>query len=318
MMRVVYVIVALLGLVLMSQCGGVKPNEQQESADVITYEPGTRTMKRSVSDVFSVRTREEYTAMVEHYWDDFDFSADSAVVAYDTADIVYAFGDYVAVIPPQHADSLLRQLIRRASVSRSVLDFFAMVSEVVLHDPNSPMRNDEYYIPVLEEILKSPLLDEYDRIAPTYDLEIAQKNRIGRVSNDFVYTLRNGKQGRLHDIDAEYTILMFTNPGCPMCRQIIDEIISSPLINAMHDNGSLAVLSVYPDEDISAWREYHSHMPSWWINGYDDGMIISHERLYNLSAIPSLYLLDSQKRVLIKDGVSVAHIENVLSIIDAE
>ena len=59
-------------------------------------------------------------------------------------------------------------------------------------------------------------------------------------------------------------------------------------------------------------------MPAGWINGYDNGMVITEKRLYNLSAIPSLYLLDSQKRVLIKDGVSVAHIEDVIALMEAQ
>lgn len=316
-MRVLYIIASLFVAVVLSQCGGVKPKRQDEQPMVV-YEPGTRTMKRSVEDIYSVRTRAEYEAMVEHYWDDFDFAADSAVVAYDTADIVYAFGDYVTVIPPQRADSLLRALVARASVSRPMLDFFAMVAETVLHDPNSPLRNDEYYIPVLEEMLKAPHWDEYDRIAPLYDLEIANKNRIGRVANDFVYTLRDGSRGTLHDIDAPYTILMFTNPGCPMCRQIIDEICASPLLNELCEMGIVTVLSVYPDEDLAAWRAYLPEMPSRWINGYDDALTITSERLYNLNAIPSLYLLDGDKRVLIKDGTNVAHIENLISILESE
>ena len=39
---------------------------------------------------------------------------------------------------------------------------------------------------------------------------------------------------------------------------------------------------------------------------------MSKERLYNLNAIPALYLLDRDKRVIIKDGTSVTEIENVL------
>ena len=316
-MRVLNIIFAVLCAVALSQCGGVKP----KTADVekVVYEPGTRTMKRSVeAGIYTVRTQEEYEAMVEHYWDDFDFAADSAVIAYDTVDIIYAMSDYVVVIPPHKADSLLRGLIKRASESRPVLDFFAMVTEAVLHDPNSPYRNDEYYIPVLEQILESPLLDEYDRIAPMYDLDMARKNRIGMAANDFVYTLRDGRKSRLYDIDAPYTILMFANPGCPMCREIMDEITASPLLNEMIEMGALKVLSVYPDEDIVAWRDYLAQMPAKWINAYDDGMVIASESLYNLNAIPSLYLLDAQKRVLVKDGVSVPQIEDVISIIESQ
>jgi hypothetical protein len=59
-------------------------------------------------------------------------------------------------------------------------------------------------------------------------------------------------------------------------------------------------------------------MPSRWINGYDDALTITSERLYNLNAIPSLYLLDGDKRVLIKDGTNVAHIENLISILESQ
>lgn len=317
-MRVLNIIFAVLCAVALSQCGGVSP-KAEDRVEEKSYAPGTRTMKRSVeAGIYTVRTQEEYEAMVEHYWDDFDFAADSAVIAYDTVDIIYAMSDYVVVIPPYKADSLLRGLIKRASESRPVLDFFAMVTEAVLHDPNSPYRNDEYYIPVLEQILESPLLDEYDRIAPMYDLDVARKNRIGMAANDFVYTLRDGRKSRLYDIDADYTILMFANPGCPMCREIMDEITASPLLNEMMEMGALKVLSVYPDEDLVAWRDYLPQMPAKWINAYDDGMVIASESLYNLNAIPSLYLLDAQKRVLVKDGVSVPQIEDVISIIESQ
>lgn len=35
---------------------------------------------------------------------------------------------------------------------------------------------------------------------------------------------------------------------------------------------------------------------------YDDGQVITKERLYDLRAIPTFYLLDREKRVLLKDA----------------
>ena len=319
MKRAYITVIAAIASLLVGCGGSTKPSEessntQSDTACITT----TRTMKRSVEDVRTLRTREEYEAMIAHYWDDFDFECGAEVAQYDTVDMLMAMSDYVLFIPRQSADSLLRSLIVRASQSREVLNFFTMLTEEVLHNPNSPLRNDEYYIPVLETILASPLLDEYDRIAPAYDLEIAQQNRIDCVANDFVYTLANGRTGRLHGIKAQYTILMFSNPGCPMCAEIIDEICASPLINEMGEMGRIEILNIYPDADIEAWRNYLVNLPAGWINGYDNGMVITEKRLYNLSAIPSLYLLDSQKRVLIKDGVSVAHIEDVIALMEAQ
>ena len=306
-------IVSLLITLLVVGCGG----RQKSNPEPVSYEPGTRTMRRSVESISSIRTQEEYIAMIDHFWDDFDFAAGEEIVAYDTIDIVNAMSEYVSYIPPRDADSLMRALIHRASQSKPVLEFFGMVAEVVLHDPNSPLRNDEYYIPVLESILLSPLLDEYERIAPEYDLEIARKNRIGTQANDFVYTLADGSNHRMHDIEANYTILMFSNPGCPMCREIMEQITSSPLLNELTERGDLRTLSLYPDEDLDAWREHFEDMPTSWIRAYDKGQKLTHERLYNLSAIPALYLLDRDKRVIVKDGTSVPQIENIIAYLES-
>ena len=54
-----------------------------------------------------------------------------------------------------------------------MLDYFTMLAELVIHDPNSPLRNDEFYIPVLRAVLASPYYDEYERIGPSYDLNMA-------------------------------------------------------------------------------------------------------------------------------------------------
>lgn len=255
---------------------------------------------------------------VDGYWDNFDFDADTAVIAYDTLDIFYAMADYVQLIEPERADSLMESLMRRAESSRPVLDYLGNICRMVLHDPNSPLRNDEYYIPVLRVLSSSPLMDEYERLAPAYDLELALKNRIGNKANDITFTLANGRRERLHNIEADYTLLMFNNPDCAMCSQLISDVGSSPMLNEYLENGRLSIVAIYPDADIEAWRNYQSSMPVAWISGYDAGQIISRDRLYDLKAIPSLYLLDSDKRVLVKDGSDVALIEHVIATTEAQ
>ena len=272
----------------------------------------TKTATEGESTPKELSPTELLQQRVDHYWDGFDFEAGEHVKELNREQMVYAISEYVTIIPEERADSLLRTLIRRASTSHDMLDYFATVCEIVLHNPNSPLRNDEYYIPVLEELLASPLLDEYERIAPAYDLEIALKNRIGRAATDFVYTLEDGSEHRLYDIKAHYTVLLFSNPECPLCGEIMRQIASSEFLSILMQNGVLEVLTLYPDEDINHWRRYLDNIPAEWIRAYDKGQILSKERLYNLSAIPALYLLDRDKRVLIKDGTSVADIENLL------
>jgi hypothetical protein len=64
----------------------------------------------------------------------------------------------------------------------------------------------------------------------------------------------------------------------------------------------MKVLTVYPDEDVALWRERLPEMEKEWVNAYDKNQLITHDLLYYLSSIPSFYLLDKDKKVLLKDA----------------
>ena len=84
-------------------------------------------------------------------------------------------------------------------------------------------------------------------------------------------------------------------------QEIIDGLDSSPHVAQMLSDGSLAVLNIYIDSDLAEWRKYMPIYPDSWYNGYDPDFVIRTVVLYNVRAIPSLYLLDRDKTVLMKD-----------------
>lgn len=57
-----------------------------------------------------------------------------------------------------------------------------------------------------------------------------------------------------------------------------------------------------PDEELQEWKRHLSDFPKEWINGYDKGLVIKEKNLYDLKAIPTLYLLDQKKIVILKDA----------------
>ena len=245
-----------------------------------------------------------------HYWDRFDFTDTLFVSEADTVQMIEAFARYIAVLSDRPADSApMDSLMRRASSSKPMLDYFAMLAGTVLHDPNSPLRNDEFYIPVLRAQLAAPWYDEYERIAPEYDLRMAMQNRVGQRANDFRYTTADGVTRRMYDIRAEYLLLFINNPGCNMCKTVREAISASPMLNELIERGKLKVLALFPDEDLTEWQEYRPQIPARWINAYDKGCVVRDRELYDLKAIPALYLLDRDKRVMVKDAVDVGLIE---------
>ncbi|MBQ7786796.1 MAG: DUF5106 domain-containing protein [Alistipes sp.] len=258
---------------------------------------------------------EEHRAyMVDHYWDKFDFSDTLFIAEVDTSHMATAFAIYAAgYVPDSLAHSAMSRLMQRASTSRKMFDYFMMLSDMVLHDPNSPLRNDEKYIPVLEQAVKSPYYDEYERMPYEFDLKVAMQNRVGHKANDFVYTLASERSARMHSIKADYLLIFISNPGCPMCREIREQLMASPMLNELSERGKFKVLVIYPDSDLVAWREHLNDYPASWINAYDKGGVITRDRLYDLKAIPALYLLDSEKMVMAKDCTDVEYVEHLIS-----
>lgn len=240
--------------------------------------------------------------LVEHYWDNVDFADTNYVHRPEVTEQAWAnFVDVLKLVSPAQADAALKAAMERASADRKCLRYMAGLADKYLYDPNSPYRNEEFYISVLDALLASPVLDETDKIRPKARRELAQRNRLGTTALDFVYTLSDGSQGRLHGVEAEYLVLFINNPGCEACTKTVSALKLMPALAKAQQEGRLKVLSLYPDEDVDYWRDHLYEYPDHWVKAYDKGMVLTHKNLYDLKALPTLYLLDRAKRVLLKD-----------------
>ncbi len=248
---------------------------------------------------------EQAAYIATHYWEAFDFAdttwtTDSATLE----QLLVNYADLLNRLPLKQGEQAITGFMGQVE-SKSGTALFARFTELIeqyLHDPNSPVQNEELYIPVLEAILASPRIDTLGKIRPRVQLEMAMKNRPGTAANDIEYSLASGAKGRLSSIRADYTVVMFYNPDCNACREVEGALSQSPTISHLLEMKKVAVLAVYPDEDLTAWRQFLPEMPKGWVVGYDAGGRISAEGTYDLKAIPTLYLLDKDKRVILRDA----------------
>lgn len=241
--------------------------------------------------------------LVKHYWDNVNF-ADTNYIHHEEV-TEQAWADYCDIlnhVPLQVAQAAVKKTMTQAEKEKKVYNYLTELADKYLYDPNSPMRNEEFYIPVLEAMVASPILDETEKIRPKARLELAQKNRKGTKAFNFTYTVASGAQSSLYQIKTEYTLLFINNPGCHACTEGIAAIKNSPIINKLMTEKKLQVLALYPDEELDEWKKYQTEFPTEWINGYDKKLKLKMENLYDLRAIPTLYLLDRDKMVLLKDA----------------
>lgn len=204
---------------------------------------------------------------------------------------------------------------RRGADSRSLSDYakesaperfqaWLAEKEHYLHDVNSPYRDEEAYIPVLEEIMASPYADSAQKAQAAYELPLFSLNRIGEPAADFKFTLRNGRQTALHKVKADHILLCFSNPGCGACEEM-ERTLGEPPFREMIREGVLKVVNIYPDDNLEEWMEVSAEYPAEWTTGFAPEVDETKEGglpLYNLRAIPTFYLLDREYRTLLKDA----------------
>ena len=257
--------------------------------------------------------RADYLAA--HYWDNFDFRDTTLISRPEITEQAFAdFIDLLTAAPISAADSALVRMMEASTANSAMFAHFTELSEKYLYDPNSPLRNEELYIPVLQYLTDSPHLDSLSKLRPRYQLELALKNRPGDIAADFYYTSESGKRSRMRNNEADNTILFFNNPDCGDCNRVKEYMDMSPVIGGRlreqagpaktgtgaPASGKLAVLALYTEGDIPHWR--NTEYPPGMINAYDAGQKITERQLYDLKAMPTLYLLDKDKRVILKDA----------------
>ena len=304
-----YLNIFFLFLILCTACGNRKASDNQ-AEDIKSDSTKIFALPVIPALLNTPESRADY--LVRHYWENVDF-ADTTYL--DHREVMeQAWVDYIDImklVPEETAISAIKQMYKDAGKKKKVFFYFTDLAEKYLYDPNSPMRNEELYIPVLDAMLESTVLDDTEKILPKGRRELAEQNRLGRQAEDFTYTLVSGKSGTLYGVKADYTLLFIYNPGCHACEEGIKELKQAPAINKEFEAGNLKILSVYPDEDKEEWERHLSDFPKEWINGYDKKLMIKEKNLYDLKAIPTLYLLDKNKKVLLKDAV-VGQIEQYL------
>lgn len=313
-----------LGLVLIS-CSTSKKTESNRQ-ELITENNVTENNSQveqisvddfTLPDIPSEITNSDLRAqyLVKHYWDHFSFRNRELIGRPEITE--QAFVDYINIlnyVPNYKVDESIRETIKKAEVDTLMHAHFISLFEKYFYDPNSPFRNEELYIPVLNQITKSSLLTDTDKSVYEFQLEMAMKNRVGKKGNNFKYTLASGKTFSFYELKSEYTLLMFSNPGCPTCETVTRQLSSSePIKNALTLNSStrtmLTIITLYPDENLDEWLAHLPQMPANWVHAYDKDLEITHKNLYDIKAIPTLYLFDNDKNVILKD-TSIEAIEN--------
>ena len=261
----------------------------------------------------------------ETYWDDYDFNNVALIHQPDITE--QKFANFCIALSrmsePERSRQVDTLLTRSLRGSRDMFANFMTLAEKYLYDPNSPYRDGELYLPFLQWTIHSKKIEDIWKERPKYQLKLVLENRVGTQAHDFYY-ITNGSastkgkgiatRGTLYSIKSEYTLIYFNNPECHDCGRVHGYLVASKVFTTMLRNGSLKLLALYPDEDLGSWTRHKDEYPNSWIAARYATKV--DKETYHLSAIPSLYLLDKNKKVLLKDATVEAVEEYLRKVVE--
>ena len=289
----------------------------------------------SVPKIYGENTAEAQEYVLEHYWDNFlegdGITGPQTILGVSDDEVDQAVSNYVEILSIVKSEATPEDLAPLHRAQGSIRNFFKnlekkqladtsaltylRLTELVSHylyDPISPARDEDLYLPFVEAMEKSPCTRDDMRNAYRHELKMCRTNTFGQAVPDFRFSDIKAHKNTLYGVKADYTMLFFSNPGCESCKEIIHDVMSRRYIESYISEGKLAIVNIYIDEEVDKWRDYSPNYPKSWINGYDYTFSLRDSGKYDIRAIPSLYLLDSHKRVLMKDAPT----ERVLSFLD--
>lgn len=286
----------LLGLSLMlllAACGG-RTVKNGESSPVREFP------QVSVPSVCS-QNPGEYA--LTHFWDGFfaasapwrnDTSFLQGVAKEDVELNMAMFARLLSVQPVAVGDEAMKiffgqvEAFRKDSVQTFVSEKMIELTDKYLYDPASPLRNEDAYYEFARGLAGSPIVAESMREHYRQAAYNCSLNRKGTKAADFTFKDKNGVRRNLYGVKARYTLVKIQDMGCTACKELKEAMDASPKICDLLKRGVVAEIDVPAEGEI--------------------------EKVYDVRAIPSLYILDENKIVLAKDAeqdVVLEFLENI-------
>ena len=168
---------------------------------------------------------------------------------------------------------------RKAFSNAAAKERFENLIEHYFEDQLSPVRNDRVYLIFLEEMKNSPCFDETEKERIAFKIKTTNKNLPGDIAINFKFKDENGKEHQLSDYKDQKVILYFYDPDCENCHEV------SAWLKQQTIPADIKVLKMIADNHISY--------------------------MYSLKNMPTIFLLDKENKVILKDCTAQELIENI-------
>jgi len=255
-----------------------------------------------------------YLLYKSRFWENIDFSDDRLLRTPVFHNRLQTFFSNVVIQIP---DSIIAEADRLIEKTRASEDLFRYtVWYITSHFERSQiMGHDAVFVHMIERYY---LTGEATWVSQEDLLRLAQRARrlkpllIGKVAPDIDMFLPDQSSKSLHQVNARFTVLYFWDSECVHCKHITPELHE---MAERFRNIGLQVFAVNTEADRNQWLSaVETYGIQNWINVNDTHNLSAFRERYDIFSVPTIYLLDENKRILAK----MITVEQVAEIVQHE
>ena len=239
--------------------------------------------------------------LLNHFWDNLDLK--DTIATANPANIQEPFRSYLNILASSDSKSATESIVnlaKKVKVSHiKIVACFLEIFEKSLYDPNSLYKNEEIYLAVVNEMKEGNNLPFELKEKLSFQSKNLNKNRINTKAANINFITSEGKLSSLYNVKSTYILLFFYQPDCHSCNLTVEQMKSSPVL--LNSLDKIKIVAVYTGNNEELWRNYNKSMSKEWIVGFDFKQEVVNNSIYDIRSSPSIYLLDSSKKILLKD-----------------
>lgn len=293
---------------LRTQDEAIVKEEAEYKEQVIAENPGTllASIVKSSTHIQELPPNSDSRLILQYYTDHtFDFYSFEDERLLNTPVYAYHLREFCAMLlymEPYTAGRQAAALLTKAQVSPKTYQVFFDWIEKTFGQQGTPYYNEPIYLAILKNALDYNQLDKEHTYNCQREYKLHNQNMEGSTITDFDVQWSDGSHSKLTSVESDFILLYFQNPDCPECTMIRGYLAENKELNKAIENGKIKVVTIYFEHDKDLWERYLKEKADpKYMHGWDYLGEIDNGNLYDLRAIPYMFLLDKDKKILKKD-----------------
>jgi len=259
----------------------------------------------------------------DHYWDGISFSDERLVRTPFFEQKIEKYFNQLVVPQP---DSIIKEVDNMLLQARTSSEMFQFLLVKFVQQYVNPqyMGQDAVFVHLFEKYInagRAPFFTPQYREFIDKRAYSLMANLIGKPAAELNMIDTSGKPRSLYAVKAPYTVVVFWDPTCGHCKEIVPKVDS--IYKAKWSKMNIKIFGVKVDGSKEDWVKFiHDHHLQNWEHVYQSPAQHDEEakagrpnfrQLYDVYSTPMLYLLDKDKKILAKK-LTYLQIDDVINV----